>query len=119
MGKAFKMPVFHVAAITHRKDRPLFHTPLAASFEGDFTQFPFMEACQYELAERWFPGFCIDVHIFNGQVHHGIVLQIKKTRTSDEGLQRILLMKALTAQRGSLKKKLLVLEPNSLNMLRP
>ncbi|MFC1894019.1 UbiD family decarboxylase domain-containing protein [Chloroflexota bacterium] len=99
-GKAFKMPVFHVTGITHRKN-PIFHTPLADSFEDDFTQFPFMEACIYEIAERWFPGLCIDVHILNGQVHHGIVLQVKKTRKSDEGLQRLLIMKALTAQRGN------------------
>jgi 4-hydroxy-3-polyprenylbenzoate decarboxylase len=94
LGKTWKVPKFQATAITHRKN-PIFHTPLAGSFEGDLG-FPLREATFFELADRIAPGFCIDVNILHALTWWGgVVFQVKKTGPSDEGVQRNLLMSAL------------------------
>jgi UbiD family decarboxylase len=95
LGRAWKVPKFQATAITHRKDSPIFHTPLADSFEGDLG-FPLREATFFELADRIAPNFVIDVHISHGLTWWGgIIFQVKKQGPSDEGIQRNILMAAL------------------------
>ena len=50
LGRALRPPRFQATAITHRKDRPIFHTPLAASFENENMAKPIREACFLEFA---------------------------------------------------------------------
>jgi 3-polyprenyl-4-hydroxybenzoate decarboxylase and related decarboxylases len=94
LGKTWKVPKFQATAITHRKN-PIFHTPLADSFEGDLG-FPLREATFFELADRIAPGFVTDVSILHGLTWWGgVIFQVKKTSPSDEGIQRNILMSAL------------------------
>jgi len=95
LGRTWKVPKFQATAITHRKDSPIFHTPLADSFEGDLG-FPLREATFFELADRIAPNFVIDVHIPHCLTWWGgIIFQVKKRGASDEGIQRNVLMAAL------------------------
>ena len=95
LGRTWKVPKFQATAITHRKDSPIFHTPLADSFEGDLG-FPLREATFFELADRIAPNFVIDVHIPHGLTWWGgIIFQVKKQGPSDEGIQKNILMAAL------------------------
>jgi UbiD family decarboxylase len=94
LGKTWRVPKFQATAVTHRKD-PIFHTPLADSFEGDLG-FPLREATFFELADRIAPGFVIDVSILHAFTWWGgVAFQVKKTGPSDEGVQRNILMAAL------------------------
>jgi gallate decarboxylase subunit C len=94
LGRAWKVPKFQATAVTHRRD-PIFHTPLADSFEGDLG-FPLREATFFELADRIAPTFVIDVHIPHALTWWGgIIFQVKKQGASDEGIQRNILMAAL------------------------
>lgn len=101
MGRAFRFRKFQVTAITHRKDRPIFFTPLAHGYEGDFLITAMREACFYEIAERCMPGLCIDVNILRGMtINGGVVFQVKKRRAWDEGYQRNILAAAMGASPG-------------------
>lgn len=95
LGAALKAPKFQVKAITHRKDRPIFYTPLARSFECGLGH-PFTEACVIEVAERMNPGYLLDVHmpwslLWGG----GLILQVGKRGMREEGYQKMLLMEVL------------------------
>jgi 4-hydroxy-3-polyprenylbenzoate decarboxylase len=102
LGRAYRLLKFQATAITHRKDRPLFFTPLADSFETDMAGAPFREACFYELADRTRPGLVIDVNILAGVAGWGghIIFQVNKRRRSDEGYQNNILAAALSAYQG-------------------
>ncbi len=93
LGKAARAFKLQVTAITHRKDRPIFHTPLAHGFEADNLAFPYREACFYELAERVAPGLVVDVNTFQGAWGWGtgIVFQVRKRMRRDEGYHRSIL----------------------------
>jgi 4-hydroxy-3-polyprenylbenzoate decarboxylase len=90
LGRAIRSFKLQVTAITHRKERPILFTPLARSLEHDHITTPFREACFYELAERIAPGFVADVHVIPGIAAHRshVVLQVKKRRPRDEGIQK-------------------------------
>ncbi len=102
LGRAYKLLKFHVTAITHRADNPIFFSPLADSFEGNMAGAPFREACFYELAERTRHGLVTDVHILDGIAGWGghIIFQVTKRRQSDEGYQKNILAAALSAYQG-------------------
>jgi 4-hydroxy-3-polyprenylbenzoate decarboxylase len=102
IGRSYKSHKFQVTAITHRRDRPIFYTPLAYSFELDFLCSSFREACFYELAERIRPGLVTDVNILPGVASWGanVIFQVRKTRPSDEGYQLNILSAALSASPG-------------------
>lgn len=102
LGRAYKAPRFEVTAITHRKDRPIFFTPLAYSFEGDVAGTFFREACFLELAERIRPDFVVDVNTLIGVAGWGgnIIFQVKKTNRGSEGMQRRILSAALSSSQG-------------------
>ncbi|MDY6864117.1 MAG: UbiD family decarboxylase, partial [Thermodesulfobacteriota bacterium] len=79
MGKAYMHRKFQVTAITHRKDRPYFFTPLADSFETDNMALPWREACFLELADRIAPGLAVDVSVPYGLGWgSGVVFKVKK-----------------------------------------
>ncbi|MFQ5826807.1 MAG: UbiD family decarboxylase [Dehalococcoidia bacterium] len=93
-GKATLDYKFQVTAITHRKDGPIFYTPLAHSTELE-NMHAVTEACYYELAERTVPGLVRDVNILHGLKSGGVVFQVEKRSPEDEGRQRNLLETAL------------------------
>ncbi len=102
LGRDYRGFKFEVTAVTHRKHRPIFFTPLAHSFENDIAGGAFREACYIELAERMVPGVVQDVNIFPGVAGSGshVIYQIKKRRGGDEGYQRNILGVALGASLG-------------------
>jgi len=99
MGTAWKVRKLTVTAITMRKN-PIFYTPLAAGLEYacfDLSR----EATFYELAERIAPGICVDVNIPDYfKWGSGVIFQIRKERSQEEGFQRNILMAALADAPG-------------------
>lgn len=101
MGRARRVFKFQATAITHRKDRPIFYTPLAHSKEGQLLGTIFREACFYELGERLRPGIVVDTCIPTGMVlYGGVIYQLRKQRQRDEGFQRNILLAALASSPG-------------------
>ncbi|HKZ50158.1 MAG TPA: UbiD family decarboxylase, partial [Dehalococcoidia bacterium] len=97
LGRAFRFRKFQVTAVTHRRERPIFYSPLATGLEADNMNRPLREACFLEIADRVMPGLVIDVNIppgFRGA--GGIVFQFRKRGRYDEGLQRNILLAALS-----------------------
>jgi 4-hydroxy-3-polyprenylbenzoate decarboxylase len=98
MGRAYRARKFEVTAVTRRKDKPLYYVPL---FGTIWVYVPFVCAGFYELAERVAPGFVQDVNTFTGlTTWGGIVIQVKKRRRSDEGMQRNILSASMGVVRG-------------------
>ena len=98
LGKALKPPKFLVTAITHRKDRPIFYTPLAASFENENLSRSIREACFYDIAEGIAPGLVTDVNIPYGiRANSGAVYQVKKRFGGDDSFTKNILTCALSA----------------------
>jgi UbiD family decarboxylase len=102
MGGAIKTSKFQVTAITHRKDHPIFYSPLAHSFEGENLIRPFRAAGMYEWARRITdPTFIADVNILQGQKSSlGVVFQVSKAKPKFEGFQKSLLYNILTLPEG-------------------
>jgi len=100
MGTSWKVRQLKVTAITMRKDRPIYYTPLAAGLE--YACFDILrEATFFELAERIAPGFCVDVYIPDYfKWGSGVIFQVRKERAQDEGFQRNILMAALADAPG-------------------
>jgi 4-hydroxy-3-polyprenylbenzoate decarboxylase len=99
MGRAYRTPrAFELTAITHRGDKPIYYTPMLGSI---WYQVPYVCASIYELCERMAPGFVQDVAIWTGlTIWGGVVVQVKKQRRSDEGLQRNIMGAIMTTHRG-------------------
>ena len=99
MGRAYRTPrAFELTAITHRSNRPLYYTP---HFGAIWYTIPFVCASIYEMCERMAPGFVQDVAGFTGlTTWGGIVVQVKKQRRSDEGMQRNIMGAIMTVHRG-------------------
>ncbi|UCG65756.1 MAG: UbiD family decarboxylase [Deltaproteobacteria bacterium] len=98
VGRAWKTYKFQATAITHRKDKPIFHTPLAHSTEGFYLCQTIREAGVYDACNRIYPGLVIDVNMldaFGGNT--GIVIQVRKRRRRDEGYQRNMVEAAFAA----------------------
>lgn len=102
LGKAYRHPRFQVTAITHRKDRPIFYTPLAYSFETDIMTTVLTRGFFQHLADQIRPGLVIDVHSLPGVAAFGshVIFQVQKRRRSDEGYQRRILQAALALAQG-------------------
>jgi len=100
LGRSWKFRKFTATALTHRKDRPIFYTPLAHGLE--YAGFDILrEAGFYEMAERLYPGFVADVYVPEGlKWGSGVVFQVKKYKPQDEGLQRNLLLAAMANAPG-------------------
>ncbi len=101
LGRAHRTFRFQATAITHRRDRPIFFTPLTHSMEHDLAMGPLTEACFFEIAERLIPGLTVDVHIppYVG-ISACVVYQVKKRSKADEGFQRNILQGAMSASIG-------------------
>lgn len=100
LGNALRASKFQATAITHRKDKPIFFTPLAHSYEGGMGQ-PLTEASFFEMAERMNPGFVKDVVVPPSLLWGGgIVFQVKKRGGREEGFQKNVLMGAIADTAG-------------------
>jgi 4-hydroxy-3-polyprenylbenzoate decarboxylase len=98
MGRAYRVQKYEVTAVTRRKDKPLFYVPI---FGTVWTNIPFVSAALYEIADRLAPGFVTDVTTSQGLTPWGgTIIQVKKRRPSDEGLQRNVLATAMAINRG-------------------
>ncbi len=101
LGRSYRFRKFVATAITHRKDSPIFFTPLAHSYEGSYLITVLREACLFEVAERVIPGLVTDVNTLHGlKIQAGIVYQMKKRKPWDEGYQKNILSAALAATAG-------------------
>jgi len=74
---------FEVTAITHRKDRPIFYSPLADSFEDDIISSVLKETYFYHIAEEYVPGLVQDALMINPQVL-SLRVQVKKRNSFDD-----------------------------------
>jgi len=99
MGRAYRTPRgFELTAITHRGNKPIYYTPVLGSV---WYQAPYVCASIYEMCERMAPGFVQDVALWTGlTIWGGVVVQVKKTKRSDEGLQRNIMGAIMTTHRG-------------------
>ena len=99
MGRAYRTPrSFELTAITRRADKPLYYTP---HFGAIWYTIPFVCASIYEMCDRMAPGFVQDVAGWTGlTTWGGIVVQVKKQKRSDEGLQRNVMGSIMTTHRG-------------------
>lgn len=103
MGKAYRAPVFHVTAVTHRDaaSRPILQPMIVHGSEENSIQTSVREGALYELANRILLGFVTDVHIPYAMTDWGgAVFQVRKNSVVDEGYQRNVLVGALASSRG-------------------
>ncbi len=100
MGRTWRVRKLQVTAVTMRKNKPIFYTPIAAGLE--YAGFDLLrEATFLELAERVAPGICVDVFIPDYfKWGSGVIFQIRKERAQEEGFQRNILMSALADAPG-------------------
>ena len=99
MGHAYRTPrAFELTCVTRRAKNPIVYTPHFGAF---WYEAPFMCAAVYELCERMAPGFVQDVASWLGlTLWGGLVIQVKKRKRSDEGLQRNILGAVMGLFRG-------------------
>jgi 4-hydroxy-3-polyprenylbenzoate decarboxylase len=98
LGRAGNTFKFQATAITHRKDRPIFYTPLANSYGDENMGTPLREACLYELAQRMVPGLVIDINILHAfKSYLGAVFQVKKRGAADDAFPRNIVAAAIPA----------------------
>ena len=96
LGRATNTFKFQATAITHRKDNPIYYTPLANSYGDENMNAPLREACLYELAQRMAPGLVVDVsilHAFKGFV--GAIFQVRKRGAADDAFPRSIVAAAI------------------------
>jgi len=100
LGRSWLVRKLRVTAITHRKEKPIFYTPLAHSLE--YAGFDILrEAGFFELAERIAPGIVVDVFIpLYFKWGSGVIFQVRKETPQEEGFQRNILMAALADSPG-------------------
>lgn len=101
MGHAVKTLFFEATAITHRKDRPIFYSPLAHSIEGNNLCAMFRAATIMELGERMMPGLMVDANVLDGQKgQYGAVIQVNKGTPRQEGYQKNFLRAVMSMPEG-------------------
>jgi len=101
MGGAVKTLLFRATAITHRKDRPIFYSPVAHSIEANNLCSAFRTATIFELGERMMPGLMGDVAVLDGQKGQlGAVFQVKKTSQRQEGYQQNIMRAVMSMPEG-------------------
>ncbi len=100
LGRSWLVRKLQVTAITHRKGKLFFHTPLARGFE--YAGYDLLrEAGFIEMAERIAPGIVVDVFVpISLQWGSGVIFQVRKSRPQDEGFQRNILVAALANAPG-------------------
>jgi len=101
MGKSYRTHKFTATAITHRADRPIYHSMGVHMTDVHLMATLTREAALLEMADRLNPGFCTDVHIPWAMTDWGgAVFQVEKRRRRDEGAQINLMSMALSTSRG-------------------
>ena len=114
MGRAYRARRFEVSAITHRADKPIYFVPHLGSI---WNWIPWAAANYYELCERIAPGLVQDVTAHTSlMMWGGIVIQVKKRRRSDDGLQRNLLSAVMGLARGM---RLVVIVDEDIDITQP
>ena len=114
MGRAYRARRFEVTAITHRADKPIYYVPHLGSM---WQWIPWAAANYYELAERLAPGFVQDVTAHTSlMMWGGVVIQVKKRRRSDDGLQRNILSAVMGLARGM---RLIVMVDEDIDIYQP
>jgi UbiD family decarboxylase len=100
MGKSWRVRKLQVTAITHRKGKVIFHTPMARGME--YAGYDLLrEAGFIEMAERIAPGIVVDVFVpISMQWGGGVIFQVRKERAQDEGFHRNILAAALANAPG-------------------
>jgi 4-hydroxy-3-polyprenylbenzoate decarboxylase len=102
MGKAYRTYRFQATAVTHREDRPIYYGLIVHGMDDHFIDCSMREACFFELCDRIVPGLCVDTNIPMGMTDWGgVIVQVRKRRARDEGLQRNLLTAALSISLGA------------------
>ena len=114
-GYAYRTPrAFELTAITRRADKALYYTPCFGSI---WYTVPFICASIYELCDRIAPGFVTDVAGWLGLTSWGgNVIQVKKQKRSDEGLQRNILGAIMGLHRGM---RLCIVVDEDINIWQP
>jgi len=98
-GKAYRTFKFQATAVTH-KDNPIYFAPLAHSQESTYLTGLAREAAVLDVCEKIAPGFVVDVNMLDAfKGHNGIVIQVRKRRRRDEGLQWNVIEAAFVASR--------------------
>jgi len=106
-GTTHEVAVLKVKAVTHRKN-PIFQTLIGASEEHVNLAGPAMEAGIIEMAEKAMPGVLLNAYAHpSGGGKFLAVLQIRKTKPTDEGRQRQAALLAFAAF-GELKHVIVV-----------
>jgi len=100
LGRSWLVRKLQVTAITHRKSKPIFYTPLAHSLE--YAGFDILrEATFFEMAERIAPGIVTDVFVpLYFKWGSGVIFQVRKETPQEEGFQRNILFAALADAPG-------------------
>lgn len=100
LGRSWIVRKLQVTAVTHRKVKPIFHTPMARGFE--YAGYDLLrEAGFIEMADRIAPGIVVDVFVpISMQWGGGVIFQVRKSRPQDEGFQRNILVAALANAPG-------------------
>ena len=100
LGRARKVFKFEVTAITHRKDRPIFYTILADSFEADIFTVLLRESYLYHISECTCPGLVQDIY----QLYPAFLttrIQVKKRSRFDEGWPRNIIQQTFATFPGT------------------
>jgi 4-hydroxy-3-polyprenylbenzoate decarboxylase len=103
MGKSYKAPTFHVTAVTHRsfESQPIIMPLIVHSMDDSNIDTTVREAAFFELADRIQPDIVSDVHIpYSMTDWGGVIFQIDKQNSVDEGYHRNFLVSAMGTSRG-------------------
>lgn len=101
MGMAGQANKFEATAITHRKDAPIFFSPLGSSYDVENLHQPSREAIYLHLARRIVPGLVLDVNMLHCLRAFGVIFQVRKTEAGHDALIKNLLVTALTVGGGT------------------
>jgi gallate decarboxylase subunit C len=114
MGAAYRARRFEITAITHRADKPIYYVP---HFGSTWQWVPWTAANYHELADRIAPGFVTQVTAPTAlTMWGGVVIQVKKRRPSDEGMQRNILSAVMGLARGM---RMVVVVDDDINVEEP
>lgn len=101
LGRAYRTYKFQATAITFRKNRPVYYPMIVHSFDSHNISAKVREATFLELADRICPDLVVDVHCPLGLTDWGgVIFQVKKRRSRDEGFQKNILTTAIAASQG-------------------
>ena len=113
-GWARRTYKFQATAITHRKENPIFYASLASVLESHTRSGAFVEATVYDLCNKMCPGLVVDTNVLDCM--HGIagvVIQVKKRRRRDEGVQKNLILANLV---GSTALQMVIVVDEDVNI---